>query len=485
MKSHYDVIVVGTGFASSFFLWKYLQTAPAGASVLVLERGVFRPHAERVTARRNDNTISGINWKESQEAYTNETPEKHWVFNPNFGGGSNCWTGCTPRFMPNDFRLQSAYGVGTDWPFGYDELSAYYAEAEQLMNIAGPDGTPFPKDSPYPLPAHALSAADRVLQQAYGTDYISQPTARASQATKTRGGCCSSAVCSLCPVNAKFTIENGFSDLYKDDRIEIVYEAQAYALHTNGSVAKSVMFRQGNEDKEIMAETIVLGANALFNAHILLNSGDTLYHTGRGLSEQVGMYMMVYLDGLQNVGGGSIIPANGYMLYDGEHRKNEAAILIESHNTPYIRSKPGKWRQIARFKFVMEDLPQDGNRVLATDDPLVPKTVFLEHSEYVSRTVPTLREKAERVFAPLPVERIDLDGYLQKSEYHICSTHRMSASPENGVTDPELRHHRYRNVFVLGSGAFPTMSPANPTLTLAALSLRAAERSFGKKTIRT
>src|SRR5882672_3933346 len=35
----FDVIVVGTGFASSFFLKRYLEHAPSAARVLVLERG--------------------------------------------------------------------------------------------------------------------------------------------------------------------------------------------------------------------------------------------------------------------------------------------------------------------------------------------------------------------------------------------------------------------------------------------------------------
>jgi choline dehydrogenase-like flavoprotein len=39
-------------------------------------------------------------------------------------------------------------------------------------------------------------------------------------------------------------------------------------------------------------------------------------------------------------------------------------------------------------------------------------------------------------------------------------------------------HHRWRNLFVLGGGSFPTISPANPTLTLSALSLRAADLYF-------
>ena len=40
-------------------------------------------------------------------------------------------------------------------------------------------------------------------------------------------------------------------------------------------------------------------------------------------------------------------------------------------------------------------------------------------------------------------------------------------------------HHRVRNLMVVGSSVFPTCPNANPSLTVAALSLRAAQRYFG------
>ena len=51
----------------------------------------------------------------------------------------------------------------------------------------------------------------------------------------------------------------------------------------------------------------------------------------------------------------------------------------------------------------------------------------------------------------------------------------MGNDPATSVVDRNLVPHRIRNLAVLGSGAFPCATPANPTLTLAALSLRAAE----------
>jgi len=55
----------------------------------------------------------------------------------------------------------------------------------------------------------------------------------------------------------------------------------------------------------------------------------------------------------------------------------------------------------------------------------------------------------------------------------------MGRDPKTSVVDADLRHHRVRNLLVLGSSTFPTCPPANPTLTLAALSLRAARRLRG------
>jgi choline dehydrogenase-like flavoprotein len=54
----------------------------------------------------------------------------------------------------------------------------------------------------------------------------------------------------------------------------------------------------------------------------------------------------------------------------------------------------------------------------------------------------------------------------------------MSETAAEGVIDKNMIHHQYRNLFVLGSGAFPAISASNPTLTIAALSLMAAENAF-------
>jgi choline dehydrogenase-like flavoprotein len=57
--------------------------------------------------------------------------------------------------------------------------------------------------------------------------------------------------------------------------------------------------------------------------------------------------------------------------------------------------------------------------------------------------------------------------------HHLGST-RMSARPEDGVVDRDLRVHDVANLFVAGTSVFPTSGWANPTLTAVALGLRLA-----------
>ena len=60
------------------------------------------------------------------------------------------------------------------------------------------------------------------------------------------------------------------------------------------------------------------------------------------------------------------------------------------------------------------------------------------------------------------------------SLHHMGGT-RMSDGPRRGVVDRNLLVHGTMNVTVLGGSVFPTGGHANPTLTIAALALRAAD----------
>lgn len=58
---------------------------------------------------------------------------------------------------------------------------------------------------------------------------------------------------------------------------------------------------------------------------------------------------------------------------------------------------------------------------------------------------------------------------------HFAGTHVMGEDPGSSVVDVDQRSWEHRNLFLVGSGSFPTMGTSNPTLTMAALALRTAE----------
>lgn len=53
-------------------------------------------------------------------------------------------------------------------------------------------------------------------------------------------------------------------------------------------------------------------------------------------------------------------------------------------------------------------------------------------------------------------------------------TTRISGSPRTGVVNTECRVHGLHNLYVAGSGPFCTSGYANPTMMIAAFSIRLA-----------
>ena len=471
----YDAILVGTGFASSFFLHRLLRDLDPGARVLVLEAGQRHEHRWQLEHPKALERLAA-------RTFINRSPEKPWVVQRAFGGGSNCWWACTPRMLPNDFALQTRYGVATDWPLGYEELEPFYGEAEWLMDVAGPsDDSPFPRSRPYPQPPHRLTDPDKRLKAAFPEHFFAQPCARPSRAVAgKRAACCNNGVCELCPIDSKFTIQNSMQAPYRDPRVELQLGARVDQVDMAGGGARGVVFQQDGREKRARGDLVVLGANALFNPHILLRSGDRHPELGRRLHEQVSLKANVLLDGLDNFQGSTSITGHAYMMYDGPHRRRRPAILIETWNVPRLRNERGKWRQLMKLQCIIEQYPNRESRVeIASVDPTRPSVRDAGRGPEVARAVEALRLQLPRLMSALPVEDVRIASEFKETEAHALGTVVMGDDPATSVVDRHLVHHRVRNLLVLGGSAFPTTPPANPTLTISALSLWAAERLLG------
>jgi glucose dehydrogenase len=67
------------------------------------------------------------------------------------------------------------------------------------------------------------------------------------------------------------------------------------------------------------------------------------------------------------------------------------------------------------------------------------------------------------------------DSLSDSGSGHIMGTTIMGTSAKQSVVDHECRSHDNTNLYIAGSSVFPSAATANPTVTIAALSLRSAE----------
>jgi choline dehydrogenase-like flavoprotein len=478
MASRYDVVIVGTGFASSFFLMRYLERAPPNARALVLERGDRDSKAWQLANRRSSSI-------DPTEVFVNTTPAKPWYTSPGFGGNSKCWTAGTTRMMPGDFQLHSMYGVGTDWPLSYDDLETHYGTVEQAMLVSGPADSPMPRSTPFPLPPHRFSDPDVLLKRHFPNGWFQMATARASVPTATRGACCATGFCELCPVDAKFTIQNGLAWIYDDPRVTLLLNSEVINLETAaGSVAAANYLHEG-QPQQAVADLVILGASALFNPHLLLRSGISHPLLGKRLHEQLAIDVLLDLNGVKSYNGSTILTGLGYLFYEGEHRRDHAACLIEMRNSPFpyfpgaLRSEEGRWNERMSVRFLFDDLPRDDNTVTVNAaNPRKAEVHFSGYSDYAERGARLVPKMLEQLAAAIPIERI-VEMERGETSAHIQGTVVMGKDTTDSVVDRHLIHHQYRNLLVLGASAFPTASPAYPTLTLSALSLWAADHLLG------
>jgi choline dehydrogenase-like flavoprotein len=126
---------------------------------------------------------------------------------------------------------------------------------------------------------------------------------------------------------------------------------------------------------------------------------------------------------------------------------------------------------------MVEQLPSSENRIVPDFDHLdaigVPRPrITYKVDDYSRKGLSHGRRIADEIGAALKVTEVHHGDDLVGAG-HVIGTYRMGLDPAQSVVDPDQRSHDHPNLFLLGSGVFPTSAASNPTLTIAALALRA------------
>jgi len=524
-----DILIIGTGVAGAI---TGAKLAAKGLSVAFLESGKridrfsavekFWNAAIKVpeSAYPNDPTAEHPLSHRIEDFYQQMGPE---LFRSTYikvvGGTTWHWLGTTLRNVPADFKLKSLYGRGVNWPIDYDDLEPFYQEAENEIGVAGDatDDLGSPRSGDYPMPLIPMTYLDKQFAAALDdSPYQVRPTpqGRNSVFRADRPECCGNNSCiPICPIQAKYdaTVHVAMAE---EAGAKVYDETTATRLNVGANrEIESVEFRRADGSTGTASgKVVILAAHAIETPRLLLNSAQENAPDGvANSSGQVGRNLMDHPSRLSWAEAPEPVwPYRGPLstsgienLRDGDFRKQRGAFRIEIGNdghswptgAPAITAadlarqglrgdeldaaiKDATSRQI-RLASLVEQTPDADNRVTLDPDKRDANGIPLPriHYDFDAYTRDGLKaaEKAhDEVFAAMGAKNIKHSPDIQGSG-HIIGTVRMGADANRAVVDADLRSFDHRNLFLLGSGTFPTSATANPTLTIAALSLRAVD----------
>ncbi|MDP6274038.1 MAG: GMC family oxidoreductase, partial [Dehalococcoidia bacterium] len=84
-------------------------------------------------------------------------------------------------------------------------------------------------------------------------------------------------------------------------------------------------------------------------------------------------------------------------------------------------------------------------------------------------------KSATQVLEEAGATRIMANPLLRSGGWHLMGTARMGEDPERSVVDGWCQAHDADNVFIVDGSVFVTAGAVNPTPTLQAIALRAAD----------
>jgi len=137
-----------------------------------------------------------------------------------------------------------------------------------------------------------------------------------------------------------------------------------------------------------------------------------------------------------------------------------------------------------------EDLPDPGNRVVLSDRLAdrygvpSPKMIY-RFGENSERMIDHGLARAEEVCREAGASEVLLTRFLPQAGFHLMGTARMGADPEVSVTDPYGFCHDIPNLGIVDGSVFVTSAGVNPTPTLTALALRAADHLLHRRDLET
>lgn len=533
-----NAVVIGAGAGGGVVA---KQLASAGFTVALLERGKWYTAFDcRKDDLRNQRTTAlGCAFGPDDERYRRVVVDRDGSqrivlpsdgdYNNNaacVGGGTLTYGAMAWRYMAQDFRMKSIYGVPEgstldDWPITCADLEPFYEKAEWEIGVAGDlTGDPFkaPRRRPLPMPPLPDSQETQLLKpaaQRLGWHPFYIPMLRNTVPCNGRPGCMRCRWCCgfACECDAKCGTHNtvipaALATGHCELRTRCI--ASAIMVDAHGR-AKGVEYFDARDRRQTQtADLVIVSGGAIESARLLLNSKSALFPqglgnrfdwVGRNLQGHAysGAFGLFDHDVYDELGPGAEIAICDFNhgnrgLVGGMMLANEFCRLpyqVANMAPPGV-SRWGKAHKdfmrtwFRRSIVVMgpsQEIPVFHSRVQA--DPKVrdywgipvARLSGVDHPHNVE-LCKFASDKAElwlkEAGAIQVVRRQKTQQWLSAGQ-HQAGTCRMGNDPQTSVVDKHCKLHDVDNVFVVDASVHVTNGGFNPVLTIMAVAYYASD----------
>lgn len=515
-----DVLVIGSGPAGAAVTKRLTDL---GAKVLCLEQGDWVNRAEYPSVRPNweisIRTYFYPNIRKLPEDYPVTTGgELRAVQMANAVGGTSIhYTAHFPRFHPSDFRVRTLDGVADDWPIRYHDLEPYYDMNDREMGVSGLAGDPQnPPRSPRPTPPLSLGVLGETIGRGFnklGWYWWVADNGIVSTVYDGRPPCMWHGKCTLgCPIGSKSSADVTYwpKALKKGAILKTRARVREITVDAQGRVRGVLYYDRDGGLHEQLARVVVICCNGVGTPRLLLNSKSR--HFPQGLANSSGMVGKNFmtqpsarLEGIfeQKMNGHE--GARGAVAHSQQFYETDSSRgFVRGYTFQIARtygplhhawgggvSKPVPWgaehHRVMRKRFPHvipvivqgEDLPDEENRVeldpVAKDSNGIPAPrVIYKPGENSQKLVQHGLKMGRQVLEASGAIEVLEDSIVPEAS-HLMGTARMGSDPRRSVVDAWNQAHDVKNLFIVDGSSFTTCSSVNPTSTIGALALRAAD----------
>jgi len=454
----FDFIIVGAGISGPFIADELCR---AGADCLLIEAG--KKYTRKTYPTNGLDGNSQLYWSGGLEL--GHDCKLAFLRPKVVGGGSIVNQALVDRFDAdawNSWRSQS----GVDF-FNVEDMAPWYDKAEDAIEIQE-------------IPAKFRNKNAEIFDQGFkNMNYQNAPLRRAQSNCRLEEGNCCIECLNGCRLGSKQSTPETVLKTALENGLTLVSDTEVIRVEDNKGDIRVLGLEKGGGEAIFRGRHLVLGGGAIGNARLLLNSGfgKELPHIGKGFyCHPQFMSFGVYDEKINSHTGAfqafksddTGFRKEGFKLENVYAGPEAIALLVPDFGLPHQEAME-KLSHFACIEVCTRDTHPGRIKVNRKGKALIRKVQNEEDRRRQDKGTRVI----ENIFKSTNAREI-IHGRFGIG-LHLMGCCAMGTDPATSVVSPDFHLHGHSHIFAADSSIFPNAPGINPSLTIMAMSKRAAD----------